>query len=151
MIKFSHNLVFKYVISGLASSALQTVLMALKYKFQLLPDFRPYESIQTHLAESIGYLIPTSWVWVLSFINGTVLIGGLFGILYSRLSNFPIWTRGLIIGFAGWFAIMTVVFPALGYGFFGLETGHGIRPAFIAIMMILTYSLVYSLVYERFQ
>ena len=145
----NRKILIRYFAAGLVSSGLQTALMAIKYRLHFLPNFRPYEAIQAQLLENFGYLLPTSWLWLFSFVNGALLIGALFGTLYSRLTKIPVWAKGLSIGFSAWVIVMTIVFPALDYGVFGIASGFGLEPALFALVMIITYSVAYGFAYER--
>jgi hypothetical protein len=139
----------KIILSSLAGSALQSVLMFAKSWFGLLPYLQPYEAMQARLKDLFGTLLPGELVWTLSLINGALLIGGLFGLLYARLPMRHAMLKGLTLGLVSWALFLVTIFPLLGYGLFGLAMNHGAEPALFSFMMIVTYSVTYGYAYER--
>ena len=117
--------------------------MYLKSRYGLLPEFQPYESLQAALSRITGGQVHPIVPWVLSFLNGSTILGFAFDRLSPRLPGRSGLAKGLAFGAAGWLAMGVVFFPLIGLGPFGL----GIQPALFSLAMILAYSLVLGAVY----
>lgn len=121
--------------------------MYLKAKTGLLPGFQPYESLQIVLGNLIGGQINPVVPWVLSFLNGSTILGFAFGRLYSQLPGSGGAAKGLTFGLLGWMLMGLMFFPLLGMGPFATALGLGAGPALFSLAMILAYSIVLGLVY----
>jgi xanthosine utilization system XapX-like protein len=143
-----YSFIVKYIWAGLASSLIQSMLMALKYKLAILPRVQPYEAIQAQLYINFGYLLPIPFIWLLSLVNGTLLIGIVFGLLFTRLPIKKVVTKSAFIGALIWLIVMAVIFPILNYDFFGAALDQSYATAFFAAVMIMSYSLIYGFVYN---
>ena len=77
--------IWKSLAAGLCGSAAHSGLMFLKSWMGLLPSFHPYEDLQQMLSHLVGGSV-NPWVpWALSFLNGAVVLGILFGRTYRLL------------------------------------------------------------------
>lgn len=121
--------------------------MYLKAKTGLLPGFQPYESLHIALDNLIGGRISPVVPWVISFLNGSTMLGFAFGRLYLRLPGGSGAAKGLMFGLAGWIVMGLIFFPLLGMGPFATALGLGVGPALFSLTMILAYSIVLGLVY----
>jgi Family of unknown function (DUF6789) len=139
---------WKAVVAGLCGTIAHSLLMYFKYRAGVLPSFQPYESLQATLTQVTGTAIHPIVPWALSFLNGSTLIGLLFGALYRRLPGHSGAIKGLIFGMLGWVVMGLAVFPIVGLGLFGLQTGLGMAPALFSLAMLLTYSVVMGVVYS---
>src|ERR1700674_3364821 len=79
------NRIWKSIAAGLCGSAAHSGLMALKYWAAWLPNFQPYDDLQRILATLVGGSVHPALPWVLSFCNGSVVLGFIFGHAYRRL------------------------------------------------------------------
>lgn len=95
---------------------------------------------------SAATFIPLSCA--LSFLNGSLVVGALFGRLYRRLPGRNGAVKGLIFGLFGWMVMGLLFFPWLGLGVFALSVGLGIQPALFSLAMLLAYSVVMGMVYD---
>jgi hypothetical protein len=142
---------WKSVAAGLCGTAAHTLLMIFKSRTGLLPGFEPYEALQktlSHLtATDIHPLVP----WLLSFANGAVLLGIVFGRIYPRLPGASGALKGVFFGIAGWLAMGVLFFPLIGLGFFGSSSGLGIQPALFMLAMLLAYSVVTGIALDYFR
>jgi hypothetical protein len=145
------NWIWKSLIAGACGSAAQTTLMLLKSRTGLLPGFEPYETLRVAMSQLVGGQVAPVVPWLLSFLNGSTVIGLLFGRLFHRLPGRSGLAKGFILGLAGWLLIGTLLFPALGYGLFARSAGHGLLPAVASFAMIQIYSLVLGLVYAAME
>jgi uncharacterized membrane protein YagU involved in acid resistance len=141
---------WKSIAAGLCGSAAHTLLMAFKSWARILPSFQPYDDLQALLTTAIGNSVDSIIPWALSYFNGSVVLGFLFGRLYQILPGRTGITKGLVFGFAVWLAMGLIFFPALGKGWFAAQTGLGIAPTFFTLVMVLTYSVTLGVAYSVF-
>ena len=85
MTKSKADRIWKSLAAGLCGSAAHSGLMFLKYRMAWLPSFHPYEDMQQALSGLVGGSVPPAIPWALSFLNGAVVLGILFGRLYRFL------------------------------------------------------------------
>jgi hypothetical protein len=138
--------VWKSIVAGLCGTVAHSLLMYAKSRFGLLPSFRPYETLQTVLSGVIGSDVPPIVPWAISFINGSMIIGFIFGRIYRWVPGHSGAAKGLIYGVFGWAIMGLVFFPLLGLGFFAFNIGIGISPALFSLAMLLTYSVTMGVV-----
>ena len=122
--------------------------MLFKAQTALLPSFQPYQNLQIALGQLVGSEVHPIVPWVLSFLNGSTLLGFLFGRIYRFLPTNNGALKGAIYGVLGWALIGLVFFPMIGLGLFATGVGLGIYPALFALAMLLTYSIVLGIVYS---
>lgn len=139
---------WKAVAAGLCGSIAHSSLMYFKFRSGLLPTFQPYESLQLALSRWIGRDVHPLIPWVFSFVNGSTLVGFVFGLSYRRLPGSNGAVKGLVYGAVGWLVMSLLFFPMLGIGIFAAGVGLGIWPALFSLAMLLTYSVVMGLVYS---
>ena len=141
---------WKSIAAGLCGSAAHTLLMSFKSWAEILPSFRPYDDLQALLAGFIGSAVSPVIPWALSYFNGSVVLGFLFGHFYQSLPGRTGIVKGLVFGFGVWVAMGLIFFPAIGKGWFAAQTGLGIAPAFFTLAMVLTYSVTLGIAYAVF-
>jgi hypothetical protein len=142
--------IWKSLAAGLCGSAAHSGLMFSKSWMGLLPSFHPYEDLQQMLSHLVGGSV-NPWVpWALSFLNGAVVLGILFGRTYRSLPGRSGAAKGFVFGAFGWILMGVLFFPLLGRGFFANQAGLGIQPALFSLLMILTYSLITGIAYSAF-
>lgn len=141
---------WKSIAAGLCGSAAHTLLMALKSWAQILPGFRPYDDLQALLASVVGSSVDPVIPWALSYFNGSVVLGFLFGRSWQILPGRTGVMKGLVFGLAVWLAMGLIFFPAIGKGWFAAQTGLGIAPTFFTLVMVLTYSVTLGVAYSVF-
>lgn len=121
--------------------------MYFKSRSGLLPTFQPYDSLQKTLSELTGTAIHPVVPWVLSFLNGSTIMGFIFGFAYRWLPGRTGAFKGAIFGVLGWAIMGLVFFPLIGLGLFAFQVGLGVLPALFSLAMLLTYSIVMGIVY----
>jgi hypothetical protein len=84
----------------------------------------------------------------LSFLNGAVVLGFLFGRTYGLLPGRNGVTKGFAFGVLGWIVMGVLFFPWLGRGLFASQAGLGLLPAFFSLLMLLVYSVIMGVVYS---
>jgi hypothetical protein len=142
------NGIWKSLAAGLCGSAAHSGLMFLKSRMGWLPAFHPYEDLQQALSELVGSSVPPAIPWALSFLNGAVALGMLFGRTYRLLPGRSGAAKGFVFGVLGWIAMGVLFFPMLGRGLFATRTGLGVLPAFFSLAMLLTYSMIMGIAYS---
>ena len=143
--------VWKSIAAGLCGSAAHTGLMALKSWAQILPSFEPYSDLQALLASLVGSSVHPAIPWVLSYFNGSVVLGFLFGQFYSRLPGRTPLAKGTVFGLAIWTVMGLMFFPIIGKGLFAMGAGLGLKPTVFSLLMVLTYSITLSTAYSVFK
>lgn len=133
---------WKSVAAGLCGTAAHTLLMIFKAQSGILPGFNPYAQLQKTISLFTGAEVHPLVPWVLSLLNGAMLLGPLFGRLYRYLPGASGAAKGLVFGIAGWLLMSAVFFPLIGLGFFAANTGLGIWPALFTLAMLLAYSVI---------
>ena len=139
--------VWRAAFAGLCGTAAHSLLMYLKFRLGLLPSFQPYRNLQLALGHLIGSDVHPSVPWALSYVNGSAVVGLIFGRAYHRLPGNNGAAKGLSFGLFFWVAMGLVFFPVLGLGVFATGIGLGIAPALFSLAMILTYTVTLGIVY----
>jgi hypothetical protein len=143
---------FKRILRSLAAGACGSIahsgLMLLKSSIGLLPAFHPYEDLQRALSDLVGSSVSPMIPWALSFLNGSLVLGTLFGRLYHLLPGRSGAAKGMVFGVVGWIAMGALFFPVLGEGLFASQIGLGLRPALFSLLMLLTYSIIMGKAYS---
>lgn len=140
--------IWKSLIAGFCGSAAHSGLMFLKSWMGWLPAFHPYEDLQAALSEMVGRAVPPAILWALSFLNGAVVLGMLFGLTYRLLPGRNGAVKGFVFGILGWIAMGMIFFPMLGRGLFATQAGLGVLPALFSLAMVLSYGMVMGIAYS---
>jgi hypothetical protein len=125
--------------------------MYFKARAGILPSFQPYENFQAALGHLTGRDIHPLVPWLLSFVNGSTVVGPTFGYLYRRLPTDSGVLKGLVFGLCGWLLMNLLAFPLVGLGVFAAATGLGLRPALFSMAMLSTYTIVMGMVYSALE
>lgn len=141
----------KTLAAGLCGSAAHTGLMFLKSRMGWLPSFQPYHDLQQALSQLVGSSVNPLVPWVLSFLNSSVVLGFLFGRVYTLLPGASGAAKGVVFGVLGWTAMGLVFFPMLGRGLFATGAGLGFQPAMFSLLMLLSYSVMMGVIYATLQ
>lgn len=123
------------------------MLMYFKSRAGLLPSFQPYESLQMTLSRMTGNAVHPIVPWALSFLNGSTIVGLVFGYIYRSLPGSTGAIKGMMFGVLAWAIMGIAFFPVIGLGLFGFEAGLGIAPALFSLAMLLAYSVIMGVVY----
>ena len=122
--------------------------MLLKSGMGWLPSFHPYEDLQQTLSELIGGSVDPLIPWALSFLNGAVVLGILFGRIYRWLPGRSGAAKGFVFGVLGWILMGVLFFPVLGRGLFAIRVGLGVFPALFSLAMLLSYGIIMGIAYS---
>jgi len=146
----SFDRIWRTTFAGLCGSVAHSGLMLLKSGMGWLPSFQPYDDLQQLLSQLVGGSVNPLIPWALSFLNGSVLLGYLFGRAYRLLPGESGAAKGLVFGVLGWIVMGLLFFPMLGRGLFATGVGLGFQPALFSLLMILSYSVIMGLIYSIF-
>jgi hypothetical protein len=136
------------VIAGFCGTIVHSVLMLVHSKIGPLPEFQPNEDIQRALSWMVGTEIHPGVAWLLSFVNGALIWGFVFGQAYRLLPGRYPWQKGVFFGVCAWAVMGLVFFPLVDRGIFAVRFGLGMAPAVLMLVMMLSYSVTMSLVYH---
>lgn len=142
------NKIWRSLAAGLCGSVAHSCLMFLKAWTGVLPGFQPYNDLQEAIAKLVGSTIHPAALWALTFLNGAVVLGFVFGQTYRLLPGRSGAAKGLVFGVLGWVVMGLVFFPALGRGLFAVNSGLGLKPALFTLLMLLTYSVIMGTAYS---
>jgi len=135
------------LLAGLCGSIAHSALMFLKSRAGILPSFQPYEDLQHALGLLVGSTVPAMVPYVLSFLNGAVVLGFVFARVYRLLPGGGGAAKGFVFGLLGWATMGLVFFPVLGRGVFATQLGLGAQPALFSLLMLLTYGIAMGAAY----
>ena len=144
------NRFWRSVAAGFCGNLTHTVLMALKSWAGWLPSFEPYKDLQASLTAMLGTSVPSAVPWLLSYFNGAVVLGLVYGLIYRHIPGGNGAVKGAIYGIVGWVLIGLFFLPLHGKGPFGVSAGLGLAPAFFTLLMVLTYSVTLGIAYAVF-
>jgi hypothetical protein len=85
---------------------------------------------------------------VLSFVNGAIVWGFVFGQTYRFLPGNSPWLKGVYFGVCAWLVMGFLFLPLVDRGIFAAKLGLGIAPAMLLLGALLAYSVTMSLVYS---
>ena len=139
---------WRSLAAGFCGSVAHSGLMFLKSQFDLLPSFHPYDDLQRTLSELVGSSVHPWVPWALSFLNGSIVLGFLFGRTYRLLPGRSGAAKGFVFSLLGWLVMGLLFFPMLGRGAFATQVGLGFLPAVFSLLMVLSYSIVVGLAYS---
>jgi hypothetical protein len=141
---------WRSVAAGFCGNLVHSALMAMKSRAGWLPSFQPYKDLQDSLAAVVGTSVPAFVPWLLSYFNGAVVLGLIYGRIHRRIPGGNGAIKGAIYGVFGWMLMGLIFLPMHGKGLFGLGAGLGFAPAFFTLLMILTYSVTLGVAYAAF-
>ena len=121
--------------------------MYFKTRAGILPSFQPFENFQAAVGYLFGREVHPQVLWILSFFNGSTVVGLAFGYLYRYLPGRDGASKGLAFGLCGWLMMNILAFPLVGLGPFAAAAGLGPWPALFSLAMLSTYSLAMGVVY----
>lgn len=135
-------------IAGFCGTVVHSLLLLIHSSSGPLPGFQPNEDIQRGLLWLIGTDVHPSVAWLLSFVNGALIWGFIFGQAYRFLPGRSPLLKGAFFGFCAWMAMGLFFFPLVDRGIFATRLGLGIVPAILMLLALLAYSVTMSLVYD---
>jgi uncharacterized membrane protein len=139
------------MIAGFCGTCAHLVLMFAKTQAGLLPEFQPYDDLQQALSGLTGTAVSPAVPWVLSFVNGAMIWGFIFGRVYHFLPGRGPLPKGFVFALCAWAVMGLVFFPLVGQGIFAERLNLGPTPAALMLVMLLAYSETMSLVYHALE
>jgi len=111
------------ILAGFAATVALSILMALKAAMGLMPAMNAIAMLTRMSHGMLGTPATPVIGWIIHFVIGAVLWGGLFTVLYARIPGQGPVARGLVFATAAWLLMMVLVMPMAGAGLFGLHIG----------------------------
>lgn len=108
--------IVKGIVAGFVATIVLSALMIMKAMMGLMPGL----NVIAMLAKMMGASSPATG-WVVHFVIGSVIWGGLFAWLDQYIPSESHWLKGVIFGIGAWFLMMIAVMPMAGAGFFGMH------------------------------
>jgi len=136
------------VAAGLCGNAAHSTVMFVKRWMGWLPTFHPYRDLQHGLSDWLGGAVHPTVPWVMSFVNGTLVLGILFRSTYHLLPGHNAVVKGFVFGIMGWIAMGLLYFPILGRGPFASHLELGALPAAFSLAMVLAYSVFMGIAFS---
>ena len=131
----------KGMIAGFVGTAVMSVMMLMKSMLGFVPDLDPIGMLAGMFGDT------RALGWILHFVIGTVAWGGGYALIYKFLPTSSPVIKGIIFGLLAWMAMMLVVMPMAGNGFFGLEIG--IIAPIMTMMLHVIFGVVMGVVYGK--
>lgn len=126
-------------IAGFIATAVLSLLMMLKAQMGLMPQFNVVQDINLFFGAEIVLV-----GWIVHFLLGTFIWGGLFVLLSSVLIG-AYWIRGICFGIIAWLLMMVGYMPVMDHGVFAVALGMPIMIATLVLHII--YGFVLGLIY----
>ncbi len=135
------NDIVKGLIAGLVATIALSMLMVAKGMMGLMPELDMIAMLSSMMSTApiVG--------WIIHFMIGAVLWGGLFAFLYNQVPGQNGMTKGLLFGGAAWGLMMIAVMPMAGAGLFGMNLG--VMAPVMTLMLHLIFGLVLGLVFDK--
>ncbi|MBE0509850.1 MAG: DUF2938 family protein [Chromatiales bacterium] len=131
------------MIAGLAATVVLSVLMVVKGMMGLMPDVDVIQMLAKQMSSG------TAMGWVAHFMIGVVGYGIVYARLFSKLPFGGHALRGLVLGVAGWLAMMLMLMPMMGAGLFGLQMPSGMMAPVATLMLHAIFGVVLGLVFAK--
>ncbi len=122
------------LVAGFVGSAVLAVMFVIKAMMGITPQL----DIIVMLSSMMG--APLVMGWVVHFVIGTFVWGGLFVVANGLIPGSTQTLKGIVLGLFAWLMMMVAVMPMAGAGFFGLNFG------LIGLAMPLALHIVYGAV-----
>lgn len=103
------------IFAGFIASAVMTIFVLINNYFGVVSEVN-FVDLINKINASYFHMPDTSWSeWLIHFIVGSVIYGGIFGLLTPKMTGSNV-LNGIIIGIAAWLVMMLVVLPLTGMG-----------------------------------
>lgn len=137
------NNIVRGFAAGFAATVVLSVLMLMKSAMGLMPEL--------DVVAMLGGMMGTgpAMGWLGHFMIGTVVWGGLFGLIEPNLPGESYWLKGIVLGVGAWVLMMIAVMPMAGAGLFGL--GLGMAAPVMTLMLHIIFGAVLGGTYGALQ
>lgn len=128
-------------LAGFAATIVLSIFMMMKDMMGMMPEM----NVIAMLTKMSGASTPAMG-WLMHFMIGTVVWGGLFALLQDRIPGSNTVIRGILFGIGAWVLMMVMVMPMAGAGLFGMNFGMAAPVMTLMLHMIFgaTLGAVYS-------
>jgi len=137
------NKLLKGIIAGLVATVVLSVLMIMKGKMGLMPDV----NVIAMLASKMGG--NSIMAWLAHFMIGMIGYGLAYVYIFSKLPFNSNIVRGILLGVAGWLAMMIAIMPMMGAGLFGLSLASGVMVPVATLILHIIFGAVLSIVNSK--
>lgn len=130
------------ILAGFAATIVLSIFMMMKQMMGMMPEM----DVIAMLTKMSGASTPLMG-WVMHFMIGSIVWGGLFALLHDRIPGGSTIVRGIVFGIGAWLMMMVVVMPMAGAGLFGMNFGMA-APVMTLLLHIIfgaTLGAVYGL------
>ena len=128
------------LIAGFVATVVLSALMILKSMMGVMPGLNVIKMLSMMMAG------PLIMGWVAHFVIGTVAWGGVFAVLYGFIPGGSGVLKGIVFAIAAWLAMMIVIMPMAGAGFFGMK--FGMMAAVMTLILHVIFGAVMGFVYQ---
>ncbi|MBU6445667.1 MAG: hypothetical protein KGR48_17330 [Alphaproteobacteria bacterium] len=130
----------KGIFAGFIATIVLSLLMIMKAMMGMMPNLNVIAML-THMSGASSPLVG----WVMHFMIGSVVWGGLFALLYDRIPGGSALMKGIVFGVGAWLLMMVMVMPMAGAGLFGMN--FGMAAPVMTLMLHIIFGMVLGLVY----
>ncbi len=136
----NYSKIKKGMIGGFAGSVVLMILMMMKAKMGVMPELNPVHMMADMVAEMMGMEPNVMIGWVMHFVIGTVVWGGMFAVFNSLIPAHSQIIKGVMLGIFAWLMMMIGPMPMGGAGLFGLNVGP------MAPIMTFVFHIIFGVV-----
>jgi hypothetical protein len=122
--------IFKGMVGGFIGTIVLSAIMIMKTMMNVMPEFDMIGMMAGMLNGS------RTTAWVVHFIIGTVLWGGLFAWLDPYIPTQSHWSKGTWFGVGAWIVMMVTLMPMAGAGLFAVKLGMMVTAATLILHAI---------------
>ncbi|SOC31039.1 DUF6789 family protein [Thalassospira xiamenensis] len=133
------NTYAKAMLAGFAATAALSVLMVMKAAMGLMLTLNVI-SMLSYMAQQMLGLGEMWFGWLMHFLIGTVLWGGLYALSFNKLPTSSPVGKAVVFAVGAWLLMMIMAMPMAGAGLFGLKLGM------MAPIMTLVLHIIWGLV-----
>ena len=134
------------LIAGFAGTVLMSAMMVMKAMMGVMPELNAISMMATMAHDRTGMATGPVFGWLMHFMIGTVLWGGVFGLIQEKLPGSSV-VSGLVLASGAWLLMMVMVMPMAGAGLFGLTFGPMAPMA--TLMMHMVYGATLGFVFGK--
>jgi len=128
------------IFAGFIATIVLSVLMVMKQMMGMMPELDVIRMLTDMLSA------PSLMVgWIMHFMIGSIVWGGLFALLYDRIPGGSAIIRGALFGIGAWLLMMIMVMPMAGAGLFGLR--FGIPAPVMTLLLHIVYGVTLGAVF----
>jgi Family of unknown function (DUF6789) len=118
---FNISKILKGMVAGFAGTIVLSILMKIKMSTGVMPELNPIRMLATIASEKTGGPVNLLVGWVMHFVLGSVIWGGLFAILNNILPSKNQIIKGMSLATVAWLLMMVGAMPMSGAGLFGTK------------------------------